>query len=66
MAKYFCGITAGENKYTVSILDDNLNVIFIDRLELNKLAELLRRKSISIISIICFVIAVNENPPFYL
>lgn len=51
MSKYFCGITLNKNKYSISIIDDNLNIIFLDRLDLDKLSELLKRKSISIVSV---------------
>lgn len=51
MAKYFSGISLSEGKFTISIIDDNLNIIFTDALEADKLHELLKRKSITTISI---------------
>jgi hypothetical protein len=51
MAKYFCGITLNGKKYSVSILDDNLNIIFMDNLDFDKLLDLFKRKNISTISI---------------
>lgn len=51
MAKYFCGISLNESKYSISIIDDNLNIIFMDKLELSRLSDLLKRKSITTISI---------------
>ena len=50
MAKYFSGITLNRGKYTVSILDDNLNIIFLDRLDLNNLVDLFKRKNVSVVS----------------
>ena len=51
MAKYFSGITLNGNKYTISIIDDNLNVIFMDNLEFEGLVDLLKRKSVAVVSI---------------
>lgn len=51
MSKYFCGIITSEEKYVVSIIDESLNLIFSDVLDTDKLAELLKRKNVSIISI---------------
>lgn len=51
MAKYFSGITLNGNKYKISIIDDNLNIIFLDNLEFDKLIDLLKRKSVSVISV---------------
>lgn len=51
MAKYFSGITVNDKKYTISIIDDNLNIIFLDNLEIDKLIDLLKRKSVSSLSV---------------
>ncbi|KPU44059.1 hypothetical protein OXPF_22250 [Oxobacter pfennigii] len=51
MAKYFSGITVNGNKYSICIIDDNLNVIFMDNLEIDKLADLLKRKSVTALSV---------------
>ena len=51
MSKYFSGISFNEGKYTISIINDNLNIIFMDTLEFNELCELLKRKTITTISI---------------
>jgi len=51
MAKYFSGITINGNKYGISIIDDNLNIIFMDNLEADRLIELLKRKTVTTISI---------------
>lgn len=51
MARYFSGITVNENKYKISIIDNNLNIIFLDNLELDKLTDLLRRKSVTVLSV---------------
>lgn len=51
MAKYFSGITVYENKYKISIIDDNLNIIFLDNLDYDRLMELLKRKSVMIMSV---------------
>lgn len=51
MAKYFSGITINGNKYGISIIDDSLNIIFMDNLETDRLTELLKRKSVTSISI---------------
>jgi len=51
MAKYFSGITVNDKKYTISIIDDNLNIIFLDNMEIDKLIDLLKRKSVSSLSV---------------
>lgn len=51
MAKYFSGIVMSRDKCNISIIDDNLNVIFMDRLEVGKLIDLLKRKSVTVISL---------------
>lgn len=51
MAKYFSGIIVNDKKCTISIVDDNLNIIFLDNLENDKLIDLLKRKSVAILSI---------------
>jgi len=51
MAKYFSGINTNGDKYTISIIDDSLNIIFMDNLDLERLVDLLKRKSVAIISI---------------
>lgn len=51
MAKYFSGITFYENKYKISIIDDNLNIIFLDNLDYDRLMDLLKRKSVTVLSV---------------
>jgi len=51
MAKYFSGITVNENKYCISIIDDNLNIIFTDSLLIDRLVDLLKRKSVTVMSV---------------
>lgn len=51
MAKYFSGIVMNKDKCNISIIDDNLNVIFMDNLEVGKLIDLLKRKSVTVISL---------------
>lgn len=51
MAKYFCGISSINDFFNVSIIDENLNIIFIDKLTFKSIEELLYKKSISVITI---------------
>lgn len=51
MARYFSGITLSRDKYAISIIDDNLNIIFMDRLEIDKLIDLLKKKSVTVVSV---------------
>lgn len=51
MAKYFSGITMNDSKFKISIIDDNLNIIFLDNLDYGRVLDLYKRKSVTVLSI---------------